>query len=110
VVAVMYLGVIIEMAPRDALFCLPLHPYTQALLESVPTMDPRLKRQRQLLTGDVPSPSHLPSGCRFRMRCSRAILECAAREPPLADAGDGHLVACHFAGQPGPSSPITASN
>jgi len=107
-VAVMYLGVIVEVAPRDALFGLPLHPYTQALLESVPTLNPRLKKQRQPLAGDVPSPSNLPSGCRFRKRCPRASAECEAREPPLTDSGDGHLVACHFAGNPGPSSSLKA--
>ncbi|MFF1957573.1 ABC transporter ATP-binding protein [Streptomyces sp. NPDC058220] len=100
-VAVMYLGRIVEIADRDQLYGNPRHPYTRALLSAVPeaTAEDVPARERIRLVGDVPSPVHPPSGCRFRTRCWKATDLCASETPPLASADgsrDGHLTACHY--------------
>ena len=95
-VAVMYLGRIVELTSTRRLFDSPLHPYTEALLSAVPVPDPTVRRKRLILAGDVPSPMHLPAGCRFHTRCPYAFDRCRRDEPALAEVAPGHVVACHL--------------
>jgi oligopeptide/dipeptide ABC transporter ATP-binding protein len=95
-VAVMYLGAVVELAERRQIFSAPRHPYTEALLSAVPVPDPKTKRRRIVLTGDLPSPVNPPSGCSFHTRCPYVKPRCRVEKPSLAGSKSGHLVACHF--------------
>ena len=100
-VAVMYLGRIVELADRRTLFAHSHHPYTRSLLSAVPVPDPLVRRQRIILTGDVPSPINPPSGCRFHTRCPFVFDRCRTEEPELRAVGEGHVSACHLEHAPG---------
>ena len=95
-VAVMYLGKIVEIAPKKVIFTRPQHPYTEALLEAVPVPNPKIRKKRRVLTGDVPSPINPPPGCRFHTRCPYAEERCRREEPPLQQVTPGQWVACHL--------------
>jgi len=95
-VAVMYLGKVMEMAAKRTLFAKPAHPYTQALLAAVPSLDPRQRKEDVILEGDVPSPVNPPSGCRFHTRCRFAMPRCREEEPAFQRLADDRWVACHL--------------
>jgi peptide/nickel transport system ATP-binding protein len=95
-VAVMYLGRIVEIGDKRALFTNPLHPYTEALLAAVPVPNPRLKREKRVLQGDVPSPIEPPSGCHFHTRCPYAMERCKVETPQLVEIFPRHWAACHL--------------
>ncbi|MDH4099253.1 MAG: dipeptide ABC transporter ATP-binding protein [Nitrospirota bacterium] len=95
-VAVMYLGIFMEMGDSEEIYRNPLHPYTQCLLSAIPVPDPERKRQRIVLAGDVPSPINIPTGCRFHPRCPKRFEPCDKEVPEYKDAGGNHWVACHL--------------
>ena len=95
-VGVMYLGSMVELAPKNELYANPLHPYTKALLSAVPIPDPTLKRDRIILTGDIPSPANPPAGCKFHTRCPYAMKKCSSEKPEYKNVGSEHFVACHL--------------
>jgi oligopeptide/dipeptide ABC transporter ATP-binding protein len=95
-VGVMYLGTLVEEAPKKEFYASPLHPYSQALISAIPSMDPERPKDRIILKGDVPSPASPPEGCRFHTRCPRTAALCHQEVPELKAAKPGHLVACHL--------------
>ena len=95
-VAVMYLGKLVELTDKRSLFAQPQHPYTEALLSAVPAPDPRARKNRIILAGDVPSPIHPPAGCRFHTRCPYVMERCRVEEPATKEVRPGHFVACHL--------------
>lgn len=95
-VGVMYLGTIVEKAPKEEIYRNPLHPYTKALFSAIPVPDPTVKRSRIILAGDIPSPSNPPSGCKFHTRCPYAKEICMNIDPEYRDVGGEHFVACHL--------------
>ncbi|MBS5927658.1 MAG: dipeptide ABC transporter ATP-binding protein [Clostridium sp.] len=98
-VGVMYLGSMVELADKDELFDNPLHPYTKALLSAIPIPDPTIKRDRIILTGDIPSPANPPKGCKFHTRCPYATDKCKEEAPEYREIKEGHFVACHRVGE-----------
>jgi peptide/nickel transport system ATP-binding protein len=106
-VAVMYLGKIVETAPKRNIFVAPRHPYTKALLSAVPVPAPGAARQRIILKGDVPSPINPPKGCRFHTRCPYAFDRCSAEDPQPRLIEDGHFAACHLNDLPAANNPLT---
>ncbi|MDB2090526.1 dipeptide ABC transporter ATP-binding protein [Clostridium paraputrificum] len=98
-VGVMYLGLMVELADKDELFDNPLHPYTKALLSAIPIPDPTIKRDRIILTGDIPSPANPPKGCKFHTRCPYATDKCKKEAPEYREIKEGHFVACHRVGE-----------
>jgi peptide/nickel transport system ATP-binding protein len=102
----MYLGKIVELAPKRQIFAAPKHPYTQALLSAVPVPEPGASRQRIILKGDVPSPINPPKGCRFHTRCPYVFDRCRTEEPPLRPTQTGHLAACHLHDLPAAQNPL----
>jgi oligopeptide/dipeptide ABC transporter ATP-binding protein len=109
-VAVMYLGQIVELATKDALFATPRHPYTRTLMAAIPRPDPHRDTHRQIPGGDVPSPMNPPDGCRFHTRCPFVIDRCRTEMPVLTEWGDGHMAACHRAAELPASDATTASH
>ncbi|MFC5711664.1 ABC transporter ATP-binding protein [Thalassorhabdus alkalitolerans] len=101
-VAVMYLGKLAEIAPKESIYKKPLHPYTQALISAVPTTNVEEEKERVVLEGDLPSPSNPPSGCPFHTRCPEAHERCKIERPQLTNMGGGHYVACHLYTEPEP--------
>ncbi len=95
-IGVMYLGKIVELAPNEALYNKPSHPYTQALLASIPVADPTARHEVVSMQGEIPNPMDVPSGCRFRTRCPLATNKCTEEVPEFKNIGEGHFVACHF--------------
>lgn len=95
-IAVMYLGQIVELSPKKALFNAPMHPYTQALLSAIPHPNPRNKKERVILKGDVPSPINPPTGCRFHTRCPACYAPCSKFDPKVMEPEPGHQVRCHL--------------
>jgi oligopeptide/dipeptide ABC transporter ATP-binding protein len=100
----MYLGRIVETADKETLFRRPLHPYTEALLSAVPIPDPKIKRRKRALQGEVPSPVNPPPGCAFHTRCPYVMARCKEQAPALVEVAPGNLVACHLHGGSGIST------
>ncbi len=96
--AVMYLGTVVELAPAEEIYRNPSHPYTEALLADIPVADPTVKKKHILLKGDIPSPTHIPPGCRFHTRCIYRFEPCDKIVPRTTDLGNGHFVDCHLRG------------